>query len=104
VWDLAEFASLGESGRALRTLEGHAADVSGVAVTADGKRADSASGDNTLKMWDLESGVCLATFQCDASVGCCAWSGGQKIVAGDAVGRVHFLVLEERGEPVGRVP
>ena len=38
VWDL-------ETGRALRTLEGHASYVSGVAVTADGKRAVSASGD-----------------------------------------------------------
>ena len=42
LWDL-------ESGRALRTLEGHAASVTGVAVTADGKRAVSASSDQTLK-------------------------------------------------------
>ena len=48
VWDL-------ESGRALRTLEGHSACVSGVAVTPDGKRAVSASEDKTLKVWDLET-------------------------------------------------
>jgi hypothetical protein len=47
----------------LRTLEGHSADVSGVAVTPDGKRAVSASGDKTLKVWDLESGVALRTLE-----------------------------------------
>lgn len=40
----------------LRTLEGHSGVVYGLAVTADGKRAVSASADNTLKVWDLESG------------------------------------------------
>ncbi|MGA8030319.1 MAG: NB-ARC domain-containing protein, partial [Bryobacteraceae bacterium] len=49
VWDL-------ESGRELRTLEGHSRSVTGVALTADGKRAVSASSDHTLKVWDLESG------------------------------------------------
>ena len=48
VWDL-------ETGRALRTLQGHSVMVRGVAVTADGKRAVSASWDNTLKVWDLET-------------------------------------------------
>jgi len=47
----------------LRTLEGHLASVYGVAVTADGKRAVSASGDTTLKVWDLERGVALRTLQ-----------------------------------------
>jgi hypothetical protein len=40
----------------LRTLKGHSSAVYGVAVTADGKRAVSASEDNTLKVWDLEKG------------------------------------------------
>ena len=56
VWDL-------ETGRALRTLEGHSAAVTGVAVTADGKRAVSASGDKTLKVWDLETGRALRTLE-----------------------------------------
>ena len=55
VWDL-------ETGRELRTLEGHSGDVHGVAVTADGKRAVSASEDKTLKVWDLESGRELRTL------------------------------------------
>jgi tetratricopeptide (TPR) repeat protein len=48
VWDL-------ESGREVRSLQGHAGPVYGVAVSADGRRAVSASEDKTLKMWDLES-------------------------------------------------
>jgi WD40 repeat protein len=67
-----------------------------VAVTPDGKRAVSASSDKTLKAWDLESGLALATFTCDAPVDCCACAGALRIVAGDGGGRVHFLQLEQR--------
>src|SRR5206468_1147679 len=56
VWDL-------ESGRKLRTLEGHSGSVRGVAVSPDGRRAVSASADNTLKVWDLESGRELRTLE-----------------------------------------
>jgi WD40 repeat protein len=47
----------------LRTLEGHSRHVTAVAVTADGKRAVSASGDQTLKVWNLESGHALRTLE-----------------------------------------
>src|SRR5262249_19222272 len=36
----------------VRTLEGHSESVTSVAVAPDGKRAVSASRDNTLKVWD----------------------------------------------------
>ena len=65
-----------------------------MAVTADGRRAVSASYDNTLKVWDLESGAVVATFVCDSSVNSCACAEGNIIVAGGAAGRVHFLSLE----------
>ena len=57
----AEGVGPGERARELRTLEGHSDYVDGVAVTADGRRAVSASGDKTLKVWDLESGRELRT-------------------------------------------
>jgi WD40 repeat protein len=67
-----------------------------VAVTPDGLRAVSASGDRTLKMWDLETEEVLATFTCDSRGFCCAFSEVLKlIVAGDAGGPLHFLSLEE---------
>ncbi|HEY6345986.1 MAG TPA: NB-ARC domain-containing protein [Bryobacteraceae bacterium] len=89
VWDLA-------TGRELRTLKGHSRAANGVAVTPDGRRAVSASDDKTLKVWDLETASPLATFTCDAVVYSCAFANNKKIVAGDAAGRLHFLLLEER--------
>ena len=64
----------GDAGSALRTLEGHSDWVAGVAVTADGRRAVSASWDKTLKVWDLETGACCARSK--ATLDWCRWRGG----------------------------
>ena len=89
VWELG-------SGCELRTLTGHSGRVTAVAMTPDGQRAVSASDDNTVKLWDLETGEVLATFTCDSAAPCCAFcDGGKLIVAGDAGGHIHFLRLEE---------
>jgi len=88
VWGLA-------TGLMLHTLRGHSGPVYEVAVTPDGKRAVSASRDSTLKLWDMATGLPIVTFYCDASANCCAFVDQQRIVAGDAGGRVYFLVLEE---------
>ena len=88
MWDV-------ETGRALRTLEGHTDWVNGVAVSADGRRAVSASEDRTLKVWDLDTGALIATFTCDAAIHSCALIGVDELIVGDAGGRVHFLRLEE---------
>ena len=42
--------------------EGHSCDVTAVAVTADGQRCVSASGDGTLRIWDMGNGSCLRTL------------------------------------------
>ena len=68
VWDL-------ESGRELRTLAGHSEWVYGVAVSADGRLAVSASRDKTLKVWDLESGRELRTLAGHSSCG--PWRGAE---------------------------
>ena len=88
VWDV-------ESGRLLRSLEGHTRFVDAVALTANG-RAVSASQDGTLKVWDIESGRELTSFVGESAQACCAVSpDGALIVAGDWLGRVHLLRLEQ---------
>ena len=68
-----------------------------VAITPDGRRVVSGSRDKTLKVWDLETDVLICTFICDGNVNCAAVSpDGHTFVAGDAVGRVYFLRLENR--------
>ncbi|WP_228369600.1 NB-ARC domain-containing protein [Methanothrix harundinacea] len=47
----------------LRTLKGHSSWVNAVAVSPDGRRAVSASYDNTLKVWDLERGEEIRTLK-----------------------------------------
>jgi WD40 repeat protein len=84
------------TGRELRTLQGHSDQVRGVAVSADGRRAVSASLDKTLKVWDLELGADMATFNCDALALCCAFVGAHRFVAGDSGNRVYFLELMEK--------
>ena len=92
MWDL-------ENGAELGTLTGHSRGISAVAVTPDGRRAVSASDDQTLKVWDLESGELVVTFSGDGAIYACAVApdGGcpedSIIVAGDRSGRVHFLRL-----------
>jgi WD40 repeat protein len=84
VWD-------SETGRLLRTLEGHSSYVRGCAFSPDGKLIVSASDDNTLKVWDAETGQTLATFFADGSMFCCVVNG-EMVAAGGAHG-VYFLRL-----------
>jgi WD40 repeat protein len=49
------------------TFAGHAKFVNAVAVTPDGTRAVSASGDCTLNVWDLQTGSLLRTLRGHAS-------------------------------------
>jgi WD40 repeat protein len=73
--------------------------VSALAVTADGSLAVSASGGRTLRLWNLESGEEIATFNGESYMCSCAIApDGQRIIAGDALGRVHFLRLVEADE------
>jgi hypothetical protein len=52
--------------------------------------------DQTLRIWDVETGEVLANFTCDNLARCCALSDALNlIVAGDSGGHVHFLSLDE---------
>ncbi|HAC63994.1 MAG TPA: hypothetical protein DCF68_10760 [Cyanothece sp. UBA12306] len=78
----------------IRTLTGHSDWVYSVTVTPDGKKVISGSRDKTVKIWDLVTGNCIATFTAEASITCVAVApDGVSIVAGDSSGKVHFLQL-----------
>ncbi len=49
--------------RSSRVFTGHTSGVWGVAVMSDGQRIVSGSWDNTVRMWELDSGRCLATLK-----------------------------------------
>ncbi|MBK8968435.1 MAG: caspase family protein [Saprospiraceae bacterium] len=54
LWDL--------SGRVLRTFEGHSKPVTAVAFSPDGQQVLTGSQDNTVKLWDKNTGTLLATL------------------------------------------
>jgi WD40 repeat protein len=84
-----------DSGRLLRTLEGHFDMVRGVALDTEGRRAVSVAGDPRLKVWDVERGEEVATFTCDAQVMNASFVTQNLVISGDALGRVHWLELVE---------
>jgi len=48
--------------RAVQRFTGHTAAVSNFELSADGTRLATASSDQTVKLWNVESSVALATF------------------------------------------
>ena len=51
------------TGDPVATMEGHTAGVPGVALSADGQRLVTGSFDGTVKLWEANSGACLATLR-----------------------------------------
>lgn len=47
IWDA-------ESGKCIKTLEGHTKGVRSIAFSPDGKHIVSGSNDNTIKIWEIE--------------------------------------------------
>jgi WD40 repeat protein len=56
LWDI-------DTGREIRTFEGHVSWVESVAFSPDGKTVLSGSRDNTLKLWDVDTGREIQTFE-----------------------------------------
>jgi WD40 repeat protein len=83
-------------GPLVRTLGGHSWVVNAVAVTPDGRRAVSASWDNSLKLWDLESGRALRTLEGHAgAVNCVALTNdGRRAVSGSSDNTLKVWDLE----------
>jgi WD40 repeat protein len=83
LWDLA-------AGVETARLEGHSGLVQALCLLPDGRLA-SGSYDNTIRLWDLAAGVETARLEADAPINCLIWLPSGRIVAGDSVGRLHWL-------------
>jgi WD40 repeat protein len=51
-----------ETGKCVRTLEGHTQSIRRISICPDGKYAVSGSDDKTIKVWNLENGRCVHTL------------------------------------------
>ncbi|MEE1094103.1 MAG: hypothetical protein U0L08_04130, partial [Bacteroidales bacterium] len=49
--------------KCLKTMKGHLGDVYSVAYSTDGTKIISGSVDNTIKIWDANTGKCLKTLE-----------------------------------------
>lgn len=72
-----------ESSILVRDLVGHASSVVACEVLPDGRRMVSASSDQTLKVWDLETGKTVATLTGHAGVvsACAVTPDGRRVVS-----------------------
>jgi WD40 repeat protein/tRNA A-37 threonylcarbamoyl transferase component Bud32 len=97
LWDV-------ESGRKLRSLDGHAEFVNSVAFSPDGRRALSGSWDRTVRLWDIGSGTELRCFKGHTGVVrrvACS-PDGRHAVSGSEDGTVRLWDLAADQSP-GRV-
>jgi WD40 repeat protein len=73
-----------ETGKEIRTLEGHSNWVTSVSFSPNGKSIVSCSSDKTVRVWDVESGKEICTLEGHAGT---VWSvsfspNGKSIVSG----------------------
>jgi WD40 repeat protein len=86
-----------QTGSLARVLAGHQGPVTAVAMLPDG-RVVSGSGDNTLRVWDVESGQTLATLAGnDGLVAAVAVLPGGRVVSGSTGGTLQAWDVE-RGQ------
>jgi hypothetical protein len=80
-------------GPLLRTIPTDA-EVSSLAVLADGRRALSGSEDGTLRLWDLESGVELRRFEMPHSHWVAILADGRRALSGSEDGMLRLWDLD----------
>lgn len=96
VWDLS-------TGAKRLTLKGHRSPVDTLQIDDRGKTLlsfDSSGRDTSIRLWNLDNGLCLAVFTPDIPLSCCRLMGSGKMVLICFIdsSKLHTLVLRSRGD------
>jgi WD40 repeat protein len=89
LWDV-------KTGAETARLEGHSDSVATLCALPDGRLA-SGSLDATIRLWDVKTGAETARLEMDAPVDCVLALSTLHLVAGDGLGRLHWLEVVDRG-------
>jgi WD40 repeat protein len=87
MWDLRS------TPKTVSVFGGKSGSIRSVTIAPKGRHAASVS-DDTLTLWDLEAGLLVATFTCDAAANACSFPLGDQLMVADAFGQLHCLALE----------
>jgi hypothetical protein len=99
-WRLTDWTTF----RPVRKFVGHTGPVTCVAFTADRKRALTGSQDRTLRLWDLDTGECLAVFPQSAQpiLDVAVSADGSKAISTDGGSNARLWDVEKR-QVIGRL-
>ncbi|CDO69449.1 hypothetical protein BN946_scf184817.g9 [Trametes cinnabarina] len=93
-----------QTGKELRTFEGHLGAITSVSFSPTGREILSGSSDKTVKLWDVVTGACLRTWQPRSSgqLILVAWSlDGTLIASGCDEGKVFVWSVASSEAPTG---
>ncbi len=69
-----------ETGRCLQQFVGHTSYVHDISITRDGTKVISGSSDKTMKVWSVESGICLCTLEQRNALCVCTTSDDKHVI------------------------
>jgi WD40 repeat protein len=84
-----------ETGIEVGRLDQHRGAVRGLTVLLEGRRLASCADDKTIRLWDSETCREITRLEVDAVVLCLVSTSDGKLIAGDALGRLHWLEIVE---------
>jgi WD40 repeat protein len=85
-----------KTGRAVRTLEGHAGGVNSVAFAPDGESLASGSDDYSVRLWEVKTGRLIWSLEWNlGAVAAVAFApNGKYLIAAGTAGRLQFWDVE----------